>query len=545
MENQIVQEYQDTSISIEELGKKYKMGKLRIKQILKNNSIPIRNKGRQQKYKNPIPLKIDITNKSLKCKKCGKIIKDIENKSGAATEHIKICFPEVKIPTKFKRSMYKLSNGYYWHFQYFDIIDSIIKDTLKCPECDWYTFDTINKTGSFTKHLTQIHKININDFILAHNEYEYLFNKLISQKQTEEYFNEKKENRIVCKICGETFKVISNSHLKLHNISSSKYRLLYGQKSIVSETSKKKFIDNIKFNNPSINFRSKGQIEIEEFLLSNGVEIDICTQKILNGTELDIYLPQHNIAIEYNGLYWHSEKNGKNKHYHLDKTNKCLDKNIRLIHIFSDEWLEKKEIIKDRLLNLIHKNNNKIYARECQIVCLDKNQKRDFLNNYHLQGNDKSNIMIGLQYENNIVAVMTFGKLRASLGNKKRNDKTFELYRFSSLNVIGGFTKLLQYFIKSYNPERIITYADRNWSPSPEYCFYTKINGFKFISDTKPNYYYTKRYEKREHRFNFRKDVLVKLGYDPNKTEFEIMTENGYDRIWDTGNLKYEMNLNK
>jgi hypothetical protein len=61
------------------------------------------------------------------------------------------------------------------------------------------------------------------------------------------------------------------------------------------------------------------------------------------------------------------------------------------------------------------------------------------------------------------------------------------------------------------------------------------------IKYTPPNYSYTKKYVKREHRFNFRKDKLIKLGYDSDKTEREIMFENGYDRIWDTGNLKFEM----
>jgi len=545
MEKLLIQEYQNTDISIERLGKKFKIGKLKVKQILENNNIEIKKKGGQQKYLQTVPLKINIENKNLKCKKCGKIFNDIENKSGTIIIHIKKCFPEVEIPSKFKRSMFKSANGTFWHFQYFDIIDSIIKDELKCPECNWSTTDTKNKTGALTKHLTNDHKINISDFIKKHQKYEYLFNKLISQEQTKRYFNDKKENSVICQLCGETFKVISNTHLKLHNISSDKYRLLYGKDSIVSISSKQKFIDNIKSHNPSINFRSKGQIEIEEFLTLHGIEIDVCTQKVLNGTELDIYLPQHNIAIEYNGLYWHSEKNGKNKHYHLDKTKKCLEHGIRLIHIFSDEWLTKKEIIKNRLLNLLNKNSDKIYARKCQIINLTKEEKKDFLNKHHLQGNDKSTIMIGLQYENKNVAVMTFGKLRSSLGNKKKENNTFELYRFSSLNVVGGFSKLLQYFINIYSPEKIITYADRNWSPSPEHCFYTTIKGFKFISETKPNYYYTRRYEKKEHRFNYRKDILIKLGYDANKTELQIMSENGFDRIWDTGNLKYEIILIK
>ena len=137
---------------------------------------------------------------------------------------------------------------------------------------------------------------------------------------------------------------------------------------------------------------------------------------------------------------------------------------------------------------------------------------------------------------------MTFGKLRKVLGNKKNKNGEYELYRYCSDNVIGGFTKLLNYFIKKYSPNKIITYANRNWSPSNEYCFYSKV-GFTHISETKPNYSYTKKYDIREHRFNYRKDRLVKMGYDKDKSEFQIMSEIGFDKIWDTGNLKYEMNL--
>jgi hypothetical protein len=108
--------------------------------------------------------------------------------------------------------------------------------------------------------------------------------------------------------------------------------------------------------------------------------------------------------------------------------------------------------------------------------------------------------------------------------------------------VVGGFSKLLKHFIKTYLPTKIITYANRNWSPSDEYCFYSKV-GFNYIGTTKPNYSYTKKYEFREHRFNYRKDRLVSRGYDESKSETQIMNELGFDRIWDTGNLKYELIL--
>jgi hypothetical protein len=152
--------------------------------------------------------------------------------------------------------------------------------------------------------------------------------------------------------------------------------------------------------------------------------------------------------------------------------------------------------------------------------------RSNFLNNNHLQGNDKSSIYVGLEYQNEIVCVMTFGKFRNILGNKNIKQDDYELYRFSSLNVVGGFTKLLNHFIKTYQPNKIITYADRNWSPSTEYCFYGNV-GFNYVKSTNPNYFYMKNYKKREHRYNFRKDKLIKLGYDSNKTEKEIILLQG------------------
>jgi hypothetical protein len=544
MEEKIIDRYRNSNVSIEQIAKEFKIGKIKVKRILSDNNIPIKKKGGQNKNRVKKEFTIEINNKIIKCKKCGKEFNDTENKSGAPISHIRICFPDVNIQTKLKRFKYKEENGSFWHFQYFVLIekcdDNRIK--IKCPECEWETTDITNKSGSLTKHISCNHGL-LNDFILKHKEYEYLFNKFISKANIEEYYNASDENFVICKICGESFKTISNTHLKLHSISPDQYKNKFGEDSLVSETTKKIFIQNLKDIIPSLSYRSEGEKEIEQFILSLGINVDVCNKKILSGTEIDLFLPEYNIGIEYNGLYWHSENQGKNKSYHLDKTKKCLSVGVRLIHIFSDEWISKKDIIKNRLLNLLHKNDNKIYARKCKILFINKKEKKDFLNKTHLQGNDKSSIMIGLKYNDQIVAVATFGNLRNSLGNKTKKDNVFELYRFSSLNVVGGFNRLLKFFVKEFSPKKIITYADRNWSPSNDFCFYGNVAGFTLVSETKPNYSYTKKYDKREHRFNYRKDILVKMGFNPEKSESQIMMENGYDRIWDTGNLKYEINF--
>lgn len=539
METEITNKYKNGT-SLESLCKEYSLGKLKIKKILQNNNVEIRKKGGQVKHKDILNNSTNYDGLKLSCKNCKKEFNDVLNKSGSITDHIKTCYGDIEIPSSFKRRMYLKDIGQPWHHQYFNLIEKTEKTTIKCLDCEWVTNDLSNKTGSLTKHIEKTHG-NISDYLNRHSNQVHLFTTHKNKTERNELFNDD-DNFITCLICGEQFKTISNTHLSLHNTTTIDYKLKYGEDSLVSKTTKNEFIENLKNVETNFYYRSKSEIEIEGFLKSMNVDVIVCDKKQLNGVELDLFLPKHNIAIEYNGLYWHSEKRGKTKNYHIDKTNKCLEKGIQLIHIFSDEWLFKKDIIKNRLKNLIKLNETKIFARKCSIVELTKEEKSSFLNDNHLQGNDKSSVCIGLKYDNIIVAVMTFGGLRKVLGSTNNDSDTYELFRFCSLNVIGGFSKLLNHFIKNYKPKKIITYSNRNWSPSDDYSFYSKV-GFEFIGITKPNYSYTKKYDVREHRFNFRKDKLVKMGYDKNKSESQIMTELGYDRIWDTGNLKYEFLL--
>lgn len=535
--NDVVDKYVNQNYSIEKLCAEYSVGKLKIKEILKENNVEIKKRGKQVKYINNFTPPI-LTDKVLICKKCGKIHDDVINKSGSITKHIQSCFPNVDIPSSFKRREYTKNTGEFWHIQFFTVEGKVRKEYLNCPICDWKTPDLKNRTGALTKHIEGYHNISIDSFVKDHPNYSNYFYGLTALNNRVDEFNKSDDNYITCKICDEQFKILSNSHLRLHEITQEKYKELYGSDSLISNKTRNFFKDNLLSSDNRPIFKSSGEMEIIEFLSSLGVDVIQTERKILNGIELDIFLPKYNIAIEYNGLYWHSEKRGKHRMYHLEKTKKCLEKDIRLIHIFSDEWLNKKEIIKDRLKYLIN-FGNKIYARKCEIVTLTKNEKKEFLIRNHLQGNDNSSIFYGLKFKDEIVSVITFGKLRKILGSKNNDDNIYELYRYCSKNVIGGFSKLFNHFLKLHNPQKIITYADRNWTPSDDFSFYGKL-GFKFVDETKPNYSYTLRYDKREHRFNYRKDILIKKGYDKSKSETEIMLELGFDRIWDTGNLKYE-----
>ncbi len=278
---------------------------------------------------------------------------------------------------------------------------------------------------------------------------------------------------------------------------------------------------------------SKAEKEISEFIKLFNLSIVENDRNIIKPHELDIYIPSKNIAIEFDGLYYHSEL-FKDKNYHLNKTELCESKNIQLIHIFEDEWLFKQDIVKSRLKQLLNLNNDlpKIYARKCEIREIDSKTKNLFLNKYHIQGEDKSNIKLGAFYNNKLISVMTFSK-----GNISRsffiNKGIYELSRFCSnysYHIIGIASKLLSHFKKNYEWKEIFSYADRRWSIGN---LYKKI-GFEFDSFTKPNYWYVKGLN-RIHRFNLRKR------YDEPKDipEYILRTKDGYSLIWDCGHYKF------
>lgn len=289
------------------------------------------------------------------------------------------------------------------------------------------------------------------------------------------------------------------------------------------------------------NQSSMEEHDLLEFIKNNyDKEIVENSKKIIYPYELDIYLPDLKLAFEFNGLYWHSEQI-KGNNYHLNKTELCESKEIKLIHIYEDEWTFKNNIVKSRILNLLGKSE-KIYARKCQLKEINDNKLiRNFLNENHIQGFIGSQVKLGLFYHNELVSIMTFGKQRKSMGTKNESN-VYEMLRFcNKLNttVIGSASKLFKYFINNYAPNSIISYANRSWSKGD---LYEKL-GFEFVHKTKPNYYYIIN-GIRKYRFGFRKDLLIKQGYDSNKTEREIMLDRKIYRIYDSGNIKYKYTSN-
>jgi hypothetical protein len=282
--------------------------------------------------------------------------------------------------------------------------------------------------------------------------------------------------------------------------------------------------------------KSKAEIEITTFIKSLGLNPTENDRETIKPYELDLYFPDKNIAIEYCGLYFHSELNLQNpKQYHINKLQLCRNKDIQLIHIFEDEWLFKQEIVKHRLMHILGKNSAPtIFARKCLIHEIKNDKVGVFLDEFHIQGKDQSRIKLGAFYNDILVAVMTFGTGNISKG-KKHKEGIWELNRFCAnhnYRVVAIAEKLLTYFIRNYSWKEIYSYADLRWSTGNLY----KKLGFNLLYETNPNYWYIKNY-KRIHRFNLRK----RPDEPKDIPEWQLRANEGYYRIWDCGHLKFSL----
>lgn len=378
-----------------------------------------------------------------------------------------------------------------------------VKEKSKQTCMNKYGVDNIFKSQEFKNTIRKNTLSNYyNDVILKSQNFMPLFT-------AEDYIGVRNIHRFKCKKCGDIFE-----HNMYNGMSAVRCFKCY----------------------PQITGFSILEKEVVDYIKSLNVFIIENDREVISPLELDIYLPNNKLAIEFDGLYWHSSNNlmddDKFKSKHLIKTQRCEQKNIQLLHIFENEWLDhnKQKIWK----SIIHTKlglNNKIAARKCEIVIPSTEEKKIFLNENHLQGDVNSSINIGLKHDDELIAVLNMSKSRF---NKKYD---YEILRFANklnTNVIGGFSKLLSYFKRNYKGS-IISYADIRYSNGNLY----RQNNFEELLQSHPNYFY---FEEKTHKLNSRlefqkhklKDLLEQ--FDNDLSEAENMYANGYRRIWDCGN---------
>ncbi|MDX8384527.1 MAG: hypothetical protein R8M45_10635 [Ghiorsea sp.] len=280
--------------------------------------------------------------------------------------------------------------------------------------------------------------------------------------------------------------------------------------------------------------RSSGEINVYDYICTLSDNVEHSNRKLISPKEIDIYLPDHNLAIEFNGLYWHSEfAGGKDKNYHKNKMEACSRQGINLVMIPDYQWDNDitRGVWKSRLAYLVGKAKSTIYARKCDIIDVGSKQKTKFMVSNHLQGGGQSTIRYGLEYKGELVACMTF--------SHKGDVYTLERFACSKYtSVVGGFSKLLKHFIKNNEYSSIISFADYGYSDGGVY----ESNGFVKDRLNPPNYAYTKDYSCILNKQSFRKEKLAIMegfDYDSTKTERVNMLANGYDIVWGCGIVRY------
>ena len=248
--------------------------------------------------------------------------------------------------------------------------------------------------------------------------------------------------------------------------------------------------------------------------------------------ELDIFIPSKNIGIEYNGVYWHTEKFNRLKWYHYDKMVECSNQGIQLIQIWEDEWNSNPELVKNMIANKLGVSNQvKVGARSCNIVELSSKDSKVFLEDNHIQGAVGGSIRLGLEFEGELVAVMLF---------RVRSSGEWEMVRYATdRNVQGGFSKLLNHFKKTQTWESLFSFSDNCVSDGSLYA----NNGWVFDGNLEPDYKYVVS-NVRQHKFGYR---LKRFKNDPDLlwedglTEKQLAELNGLHRIWDSGKKRWKL----
>lgn len=540
--------------NVEKLSASFGVGKLKIKDILLKNGIEINKKGGQiklNKKKKTYPKKpnekyqntSDIIYKAV-CKKTGVEFDDFLNNSGVLTRHIRENYSSPNIKNSKHGIKHFKTTGNYWYEDYFDILPFEKPILKKCAYCDFeMPIDVSNR--QYRMHLTMKHNVNIKEHLINYPEDKNIF----ESNYKEIKYRENKDNLIKCKVCGNDFYFIGSSHLKTHGLTVKEYKEIYGTN--MSKTYKldiTKRLHSYNENGSTKVKESKSELELKNYIMGLGISAE-SNRSILNGKEIDILIEDKKLGIEYNGNKWHSEWfGGKTRDFHLNKTLMANERGYNLIHIFEDEYFYKKEIVLSKIKHLIGCDTNleKIAGRKTIVREISSSEESVFLNEFHIQGSPQSNstVSLGCFYNGKLISVMLFKILN-------KNTKDYDLTRFSTdFNYVcqGVASKMLSYFIKNYQPDSIISFADRRWTLNKESNLYTKL-GFELVDELKPDYrYYNEKIDRyqRFHKFGFRKQKLnKKYGFPLTMTEKEMVQELGYDRIWDCGLFKYKLSLKK
>lgn len=287
---------------------------------------------------------------------------------------------------------------------------------------------------------------------------------------------------------------------------------------------------------------SNKEDELSEWIrtvVPEDIDIILNDRSVLGELELDIYIPEKKIAIEFNGVHWHNEKMGKDRDYHYNKWKTCQDKGIQLITVWEDEWDAKKHVVLSMIAHKIGVSNvDKIYARKTFVdTIVPVSEARAFCQQNHIQGFASGTYYVGLRSKESdgLVAVSVW----------RKNKDVLYLDRYCTKeNIVGGLGKILKQvkiIAREQGISKLITFSDNCVSDGGLY----RITGFTQETDLKPDYRYVLR-GVRYHKFNYRKKRFKEdsnLIFKEGLTEKQLAEINNLYRIWDCGKTRWVINV--
>lgn len=273
---------------------------------------------------------------------------------------------------------------------------------------------------------------------------------------------------------------------------------------------------------------SFGEKELLSFVKSvyNDI-VEENTRRVIGPLELDIFIPEKNLAIEFDGDYWHSEL-FKDKQYHKQKSIACEEKGVHLIHISEYEWVNNKDKLKSIIKSFLVQDSIRVFARKCNVKEITPQESAAFCRENHQQGSVGAAVHLGLFYEGQLIEVETFGKPRFS---KKYEWELVRECSKSGVSVVGGKSKLFKHFVKVYSPKSIVSYCDAAFFSGDSYlkC------GMQLEAWNDPGYVWVKGHNKLS-RYECQKHKLVERFPElKDFSESEIMHHLGYVKMFDCG----------
>jgi transposase len=273
---------------------------------------------------------------------------------------------------------------------------------------------------------------------------------------------------------------------------------------------------------PTCNPISRPQLELYTWV--RGLEpATVQNAKVLDSKlEIDIYVPNKSLGIEYCGEYWHSEKY-RERSYHKNKHLAAQKKEIQLLQFFEQEYLTKPEIVKSMIKAKLGLSSTKVFARKLQIKQVSKEACHSFMEKNHLQGKCPFSIAFGLYNGEELISCASLRVVNSSI---------IELARFATkldTSVTGGFSKLLKRLIKwsrDNNYKTLLSYANLRYS---EGNVYSKT-GFVKTKHTALDWFWLLNGKIYNRRLSWgKKDAIFR--------------EAGYLKVFGTGHIRFELDL--